>query len=520
MYSGNKFHQIEFASHNKNGKSAIVSKDILNSGKKLIQQADGPLNEILCALVGEEIGALNQKAVVSANLENPPPEELAEIQRQEREAEAEIEAEPEIEEAIYGPTRTYLREIARVRLLSAADEKVLGQKMEDGRYLEYLKDRFLQEHGRSPSPVEIADGLFKRLTQNTYLLKPLQRQLKLPPADMSQILLNPKLRQAIDGEINREMVKAIASTINKTAEEVEEGILNLSMVSRLLGQRLLLGLKEMDPSADDPETKTRLRSMVQSEAQVYRSCLAEIGQEAAIAKQSLIEANLRLVVKVAKRYMGRGISFLDMVQEGNIGLIRAVEKFEYRRGYKFSTYATWWIRQAVTRAIACQSRTICLPFYVVAVINKLFQVSRYLTQEQGREPTSEELAHRMGIPVERVKEIRKVSTKCISLDVPKGEEENIYLGDFIEDPYTPTPADTASFQFLKGQIGKVLAVLNERERKVICLRFGLGGGPSRTLEDIAMEFNLTRERIRQIEEKALHKIRQVSYIHYLREYLE
>ena len=286
------------------------------------------------------------------------------------------------------------------------------------------------------------------------------------------------------------------------AQNMEDGAVATEKINVLKGR--IDGASEEEKAEIKEEIKTLQRDV----------------DKGADAKKRLAEANLRLVVSIAKRYVGRGMLFLDLIQEGNLGLIKAVEKFDYKKGYKFSTYATWWIRQAITRAIADQARTIRIPVHMVETINKLIRVSRQLLQELGREPSPEEIAKEMNMPVERVREILKISQEPVSLETPIGEEEDSHLGDFIKDDNVPVPADAAAFTLLKEQLEEVLGTLTEREQKVLTLRFGLEDGRARTLEEVGKEFDVTRERIRQIEAKALRKLRHPSRSRKLKDYLE
>ena len=287
------------------------------------------------------------------------------------------------------------------------------------------------------------------------------------------------------------------------AQRMEEGNVATEKI-----QLLKARMEEAEDEAEKAEIQEEIKAMQKD---------IDLGSD---AKKRLAEANLRLVVSIAKRYVGRGMLFLDLIQEGNLGLIKAVEKFDYRKGYKFSTYATWWIRQAITRANADQARTIRIPVHMVETINKLIRVSRQLLQELGREPSPEEIAAEMNMPVDRVREILKISQEPVSLETPIGEEEDSHLGDFIKDDNVPVPADAAAFTLLKEQLEEVLGTLTEREQKVLTLRFGLEDGRARTLEEVGKEFNVTRERIRQIEAKALRKLRHPSRSRKLKDYLE
>ena len=323
------------------------------------------------------------------------------------------------------------------------------------------------------------------------------------------------------GMISSEQLNALLNPDDASNSRIPEGAPASKVVQGLQeqnvriveGSGLSIAYLLLDESKDVPEEAAALEQRIQAVAKI----VYEQGEK---AKRSLSEANLRLVVSIAKRYVGRGMLFLDLIQEGNLGLIKAVEKFDYTKGYKFSTYATWWIRQAITRAIADQARTIRIPVHMVETINKLIRVSRQLLQELGREPMPEEVAKSMDITVERVREIMKIAQEPVSLETPIGEEEDSHLGDFIEDQDAPAPAEAASFMLLKEQLEEVLETLTPREKKVLRLRFGLEDGRARTLEEVGHHFQVTRERIRQIEAKALRKLRHPSRSKKLRDFLE
>ncbi len=359
--------------------------------------------------------------------------------------------------SIEDPVRMYLKEIGKVPLLSADEEIVLAKRMEEG----LIAEKKLRDDRTKMTK----DG-----------------------------------RKNVQDRI-REYEKELAA-IKGDDEEAEE--------ERRKKQELIENSRKM---LDQDKAKKKLTD---KEKEALKAPIAA-GED---AKNKLAEANLRLVVSIAKRYVGRGMLFLDLIQEGNLGLIKAVEKFDFRKGFKFSTYATWWIRQAITRAIADQARTIRIPVHMVETINKLIRISRQLLQELGREPTPDEIAERMGMPVDRVREILKISQEPVSLETPIGEEEDSHLGDFIQDDHVPVPADAAAFTLLKEQLVEVLGTLTEREQKVLRLRFGLDDGRARTLEEVGREFNVTRERIRQIEAKALRKLRHPSRSRKLKDYLD
>ena len=507
----------------------------------------------------QPVGWIKGDAELLLEAETAEPAELAIAAAASPGAAVVVEAVPVAEdqsEGLEDHVRMYLREIGLVPLLSWDGEKRLARQMENGAYLERLV-RALIVAGSTHAASNMAavhvgiaitpDGaVVEAAIIDSALVDPVVADAQRPSAGeivaemarryAAQLPLlaqwSPDFRPTLAGhqaavghlseaaEVSADRCQELADRLDRTPEEIRAGIIDLSVFSRILPELVRDRLIAAQAVEAPPGMAATPEMVYALDNAALEDHLGWVQFEAERSRASLTESNLRLVVSVAKKYIGRGMSLLDLIQEGNIGLIRAVEKFEYRKGFKFSTYATWWIRQAITRAIADQARTIRIPVHMVETINRLSRLTRRLVQDLGREPTSEELGAEMEITPDRVREIMKVAQEPVSLETPIGEEEDSHLGDFIEDQAALAPSDAASHQLLKEQVEDVLDSLNGRERRVLQLRFGLDDGRQRTLEEVGREFGVTRERIRQIEAKALRKLRHPSRSKKLRDYLE
>ena len=408
----------------------------------------------------------------------------------------------------------YLGELRNRRLISSADEQRLARQIEEGKHIDEIEQRWLDERGQGPTGSEIVSSLLDQLNHDQRVLRAVTQHLNIEAEGLSQLVVNETLRSALDGEVDQGLTDCLTSSLGCNPEEAEHFLVRLSILTHILTPELLTlasgatgGKRQRLPLPHETADKLAV--------QKHFDGLAAAGSQ---GKRELTEANLRLVVSVAKRYAGRGMAMLDLIQEGNLGLMRAVERFDYRKGYKFSTYGHWWIRQAITRAIADQARTIRIPVHMVEIIHQLVRAKEKLVDELGREPTSEDVAREMNLTPERVREISKASQEPLSLDAPVGEDD-AHLGDFVRDTATST-ADAASHVLLKNEVRGVLRNIPDRERKVLEMRYGLEDGRSRTLEEVGVRFQVTRERIRQIEGNALRRLRHPSHSKKLRDYLE
>jgi RNA polymerase primary sigma factor len=423
----------------------------------------------------------------------------------------------------YDPVHLYLREICKVSLLTSRDEKLLARKIELAGFLKEVRHDYLLRSGVPPSATDIVSQVRVEIVKAALIVRLLREELGLPAtSSFVKSVSENILRESIAGVFNPQMVQNIAEKLNRSVSETEHLLKNLSVNCGLLpdeirsatGRLVTETDAEVSPSQPDSANSTK-----ENEKRISKF-MDNIEQESKEASRHLIEANLRLVVSIAKKHIVTGMPLLDLIQEGNLGLIKAVEKFDHHRGYKFSTYATWWIQQGMTRAISDKARTIRVPVHMGDTIRQLLRVKRELAQEYGRDPIPEEIGKKLGMTAEKVSEILKIAQFPLSLESPVGEDGDAHLGDFIEDITSIAPIDTAAKQLLKDKIAETLLVLSPREQRVLVLRFGLEDGRSRTLEEIGTEFNVTRERIRQIEAKAIRKLRHPSRSRGLRGYLE
>jgi RNA polymerase primary sigma factor len=409
--------------------------------------------------------------------------------------------------------KLYFAQAAQTPLLTAEQERGLGSQIELEKYLSRLEEHLESKNGARLTSVDLLLALSNRLRELNSIFEALCRHLGIMATEpMKNKMYQPTMREAINSYIDPLLTNAIAKITGLSQAKAQRDLIELSISSQLMPRRLIAkaGMRSTLVEFEQMLNSLELRDwLIEQRPQINRH-FDGISEQARRAGDSLTRANLRLVISVAKKYCGRGMDLADLIQEGNIGLMRAVKKYDHRKGYKFSTYAIWWIRQTISRAIANQARTIRIPVHVLETIHKVFQVTQRLAQEYGRKPTTQEIGEEIGLTPQEVREILKISEFPLSLESPTGEGEDIYLGDLIEDSNAISPIDVASRQLVLEQINNVLSTLTPREKRILQLRFGLKDGQSRTLKEVSQEFNLTKERIRQIEAEALRKLRHPS----------